>query len=240
MNVSRKILIILILGLNLLFSNCRRSDTKLAEDVDKEFKEAEENKDEVVAYFLGVTHRVADLDAWKSAFDADEPKRVENGIELLEILIDMDVRNNIMTVYKVENQDIASAYIYSDQLKASMERAGVISEPEIKMWDILDILDSGYQTIYPKRLVVTHQIKGYEVWREEFDNHQDVRNQYGITTIGIGRNHAKPNQISVMFACDDTEKAREYANSEEFQEKMMVAGVSGRPEIGFFKILQNP
>ena len=43
-----------------------------------------------------------------------------------------------------------------------------------------------------------------------------------------------------MFACDDTEKAREYANSEEFREKMMVAGVSGRPEIVFFKILQNP
>ena len=240
MNEPGKVIIILILGLNFLFSNCRPSDNQLTDDVDQEFEDAKENKDEVVAFFLGVTHRVADFDTWKSVFDADEPKREKNGIKLLEILMDVDVRNRVMTVFQVENRDIASVYIYSDELKTSMERAGVISEPEIKMWDILDILDSDYQTIYPKRLMVTHQINGYKDWRQEFDNHQDMRNIYGITTIGIGRNHAKPNQISVMFACDDTAKARKYANSEEFRIKMMAVGVSGRPELRFFKTLLQP
>ena len=238
MNTTSKLLSGFLIGLILILSVCTSRPSELKDNLDEEFEDAKEIKDEVVAYFLGISHQVADLETWKLAFNADEQIRRENGIELLEILVDNDVENSIMAVFKVESKDKASGYIYSDELKMTMERAGVISKPEIRMWDIIDLSDIENLSSFSDWLMVTHRIKNYEVWKKDFDENQDIRVEYGITTIGIGRDNARPNQISVMFGCDDTEKAVEFANSEELRNEMDEAGVISRPEIRFYKVLQ--
>ena len=78
-----------------------------------------------------VKHKVADYTAWKKVFDELKYDRDANGWIGHEILRDMTDANTVVIVNKVKSIDGAKAHGQSPVLKEAMQRAGVISAPEI-------------------------------------------------------------------------------------------------------------
>jgi heme-degrading monooxygenase HmoA len=89
-----------------------------------------ERETQKMAYMF-VRHSVRDYDAWKSVFDSVGDLRKRNGEKSYQILRQDNGSNELVALFKWDSLDNARKYATSPELKAAMERAGVIGKPEI-------------------------------------------------------------------------------------------------------------
>ena len=80
-----------------------------------------------------MTLEVKDYTVWKQSFDEAQPNRDKAGIEIMGIFSSVDNPNNITVISEVPSLEIAKGYLNNPNLKASMEKAGVISKPDVKI-----------------------------------------------------------------------------------------------------------
>ena len=81
--------------------------------------------------YMFVRHNVKDYKAWKSVFDSVDDLRRRNGEKAYQILRQGNGSNEIFAMFKWDNLDNARKYAASPELKAAMERAGVVGKPDI-------------------------------------------------------------------------------------------------------------
>jgi hypothetical protein len=58
-----------------------------------------------------------------------------------------------------------------------------------------------------------------------------MRKSFGVVGDAINQEWGNPNQVIVYNQCEDTDRMRSMAGSEELKEAMQRAGVSGPPKI---------
>ena len=81
--------------------------------------------------YMFVRHSVQDYAAWKSVFDSVGDLRKRSGEDSYQILRQDNGSDNVVALFQWDNLDNARKYAASPELKAAMERAGVIGKPEI-------------------------------------------------------------------------------------------------------------
>ncbi len=74
-------------------------------------------------------HQVADYDAWRQVYDAFD--REPLGVRSHAVYRRLDDPNEITVWHDFDDQAAADAFASSDELKATMAKAGVVSEPNI-------------------------------------------------------------------------------------------------------------
>lgn len=79
-----------------------------------------------------VKHKVADFGTWKSVFDEMKATRLSHGWIGHEVHRDAADSNVVVIINKMKSLEGAKAYGQSPELKAAMQRGGVISAPEIQ------------------------------------------------------------------------------------------------------------
>jgi len=82
-------------------------------------------------------------------------------------------------------------------------------------------------------LVIRHRVKDYEEWKKVFDEHGEVRAEFGLKGGEILRDVGDPEELSIMLECTDVERAKEFTLSKEVRETMKRAGVVGKPDFYF-------
>ncbi len=80
-------------------------------------------------------------------------------------------------------------------------------------------------------LFVRHKVKDFDAWKPLYDAHRVARAVAGLKQLYLLRNAADPNDVLLLFETSDLEKARAFARSEDLQQTMKKAGVTGVPEI---------
>jgi hypothetical protein len=83
-----------------------------------------------MAYML-VRHSFRDYEAWKSVFDSVSDLRKRNGEKSYQILRQDNGDNSLVALFEWDSLGNARKYASSPELKAAMERAGVMGKPEI-------------------------------------------------------------------------------------------------------------
>ena len=78
-----------------------------------------------------IRHRVADFDTWKVAFDEHGALRREHGLADASLLRDDDDANMVTIVMNTDDAARAREFLASDDLRETMEKAGVSSQPEV-------------------------------------------------------------------------------------------------------------
>lgn len=78
-----------------------------------------------------VRHRVADFEAWKAVYDEHGATRSQYGISDRSLHRDVDDPNTVSLILSVDDLERANAFFTSDDLRAAMERAGVVSQPDV-------------------------------------------------------------------------------------------------------------
>ena len=91
------------------------------------FMEAAKEKVTVI-----ITHEVKDFAVWKKGFDADAPNRTAAGLKVLGLYRSIDNQNVVTVSLEAPNAETAKGFSTNPNLKAVMEKAGVISAPEFK------------------------------------------------------------------------------------------------------------
>jgi quinol monooxygenase YgiN len=78
-----------------------------------------------------VQHEVKDFATWKKEFDAVYEMRTSNGELSDQIYRDESTPNKLTLIFKWDSLANAKKYAHSPELKAAMEKAGVVGRPNI-------------------------------------------------------------------------------------------------------------
>ena len=89
-----------------------------------------------------VKHRVADYGAWKAVFDEHETARRQAGFTAHSLHRDADDPNVIIIALRSNDIGRAKEFATSEDLRSTMQRAGVEGAPEI--WFAEDVEDKRY------------------------------------------------------------------------------------------------
>ena len=82
-------------------------------------------------------------------------------------------------------------------------------------------------------MFVRHPVKDFPKWKAVYDADQDARRAAGLREVNLWRNADEPHEVVLLFEVSDLAQAKAFATSIALKEKMIAAGVTGRPEIIF-------
>lgn len=78
-----------------------------------------------------IQHQVKDYAAWKAAFDSALDFRTANGELSAQVYRDASNPNLVTTINKWNSLENAQKFAHSSDLKAAMEKAGVMGTPVV-------------------------------------------------------------------------------------------------------------
>jgi len=80
---------------------------------------------------MTIRHHVEDFDAWLAGYDAADELRRVNGIIGHAANRYLDDPSRVLVYYQAESFDTLRSFLRSDDLRAAMKEAGVVSELEV-------------------------------------------------------------------------------------------------------------
>ena len=81
---------------------------------------------------LTVHFKVKDFNAWRASYNDNEKNRVSAGITNGRVFRSADDQNDVVILQDVADVPKARAWLGSDDMKAQMQKSGVIGSPSIR------------------------------------------------------------------------------------------------------------
>jgi hypothetical protein len=81
---------------------------------------------------LTVHFKVKDFNAWRTSYNGHEKNRVSAGITNGRVFRSADDQNDVVIIQDVADVAQARAWLGSDDLKAEMQKSGVLGSPSIR------------------------------------------------------------------------------------------------------------
>lgn len=180
-----------------------------------------------------ITHTVKDYATWRPIFDADSVNRKAGGMETIVVGREIDHPNNIYMAYNVADVKKATDFGNSPKLKETMQKAGVISKPDIKFFKVIRYNPNSHEKQW---VDVSHKVKDFDAWLKVFDAEGPAKRAGdGLVDVVLARGVEDSNMVHLVFDITDMAKAKASMFSAEKKELMKSAGVEGVPKIEFYK-----
>lgn len=177
-------------------------------------------------------YRVADFDAWKAVFDENESQRSASGLLGHHINREEGDPNNLSVYFAVGDKDAFQEYADSDDVKALMQKAGVVSPPEF-MW----MTPVREEIVWDRELpamLTSHHVKNFDVWLAGFDAGAEIRDESGMLGAAVHRSMDDPSLALVYLQAESFDALRGLAASEELKTAMLESGVASEPEFLYY------
>jgi heme-degrading monooxygenase HmoA len=81
--------------------------------------------------YLLIRHKVADFEKWKPVYDAHAQARQKAGLTEEQLLRGIDDPNEVILLFKADDLEAAKEFCQSSDLRAAMQRAGVVDTPDL-------------------------------------------------------------------------------------------------------------
>jgi quinol monooxygenase YgiN len=78
-----------------------------------------------------IQHKIKDYAEWKKVFDSNISLRKSSGELSAQVYRDASDPNSITTINKWNSMENAQKFAHSPELKAAMEKAGVVGQPSV-------------------------------------------------------------------------------------------------------------
>lgn len=88
-------------------------------------------------------------------------------------------------------------------------------------------------------VLVRHTVTDYAKWKPLFDQHGEIRQQFGIKGGNLFRVTNSPNEVVILFEIEDPDQARAFMQSDDLRDTMQRAGVTGSPEVLFLEKIEQ-
>ena len=179
-----------------------------------------------------ITHTVKDYSKWRPLFNADSTARKASGLEDLVVGRGLEKNNNIMVVLKASDVQKAKAFGADPRLKAAMDKAGVISKPDVELFHVIRFNPDSKEKDW---VVITHKVKDFSAWVKVFDAEGTAtRATFGLVDVALARGIDDSTQVHIVFDIKDMAKAKARMNDPALKKLMTDAGVVGAPKIEFY------
>ncbi len=180
---------------------------------------------------LMMMYEVADFDAWKTVFDANEQGRIDNGFVGHHINRSEGDPNALAIYLAVGDIDAARAYAESDELKSLMAQAGVSSPPE-RMW-VTPLRESAVFDRELPAMILSHRVEDLDAWLEGYDAAAELQAAGGIIGHAANQSIDDPALVVVYHQAESFDTLRAFLRSDELRTAMKEAGVASEPEVTF-------
>jgi quinol monooxygenase YgiN len=132
----------------------------------------------------------------------------------------------------IDDVQKAKAFTTDPKLKNVMQKAGVISEPNIKFIKVLRMSDAlNSPGDYAE---VAHKVKDFDAWLKVFDKEGTAtRTNDGLIDGVLARGIDDPNLVYLVFKITDLAKAKAAFDNPARQKIIQESGVVGKPEVYF-------
>ncbi len=180
---------------------------------------------------LVISYQVADFDAWKAVFDANQQGRIDHGFAGHHINRGEDDPNDLAIYLAVGDEDRARAYAGSDELKALMQQAGIASPPE-QMW-VTPLREAVVWDRELPAMMISHHVEDVVDWLEGYDAAGDLQRSGGIIGHAANQSINDPSLILVYHQAESFDALRSFLRSDDLKAVMKEAGVTSEPEISF-------
>jgi heme-degrading monooxygenase HmoA len=87
--------------------------------------------------------------------------------------------------------------------------------------------------------LVRHKVADYAKWKPLFDEHGAARKANGCSGHKLFRNTDDPNELLILLEIDDSEKVRQFAQSEDLREAMQRSGVADQPDMYYLDEIER-
>lgn len=184
-----------------------------------------------------IRHKVADFAKWLPGYEAHDSARLASGLHNYVICRGLEDSNNVMVALKMDDADKAKAMTSSPDMKAAMQKAGVIGAPMIDFTEtVMNDTTAIQQTI---RVMIRHKVKDWDAWKKVFDEHKQARVDAGLTDRVLGHTVGDNHQVTIVLAVADMEKAKAFMNSKDLKDRMQAGGVDGPPDVYFYRVAKK-
>jgi hypothetical protein len=177
------------------------------------------------------SYRVADFDAWKAVFDANERGRIDHGFAGHHINRAEDDPNSLSIYIAVSDVAKAKAYATSDELKSLMAEAGLTSAPDVA-W-VAPVRESIVWDRDLPAMIVSHHVEDFDAWLAAYDAADELQRSGGIIGHAVNRSMDDPSLVVVYHQAESFDTLRSFLRSDELRASMKEAGVTSDPEVTF-------
>ena len=178
-----------------------------------------------------IRHTCADFDRWKTAFDADEPNRKAAGMLGHHVNRGRENPNELTVFIAASDLAKAQAFALSPELKATMQAAGITSQPEVT-W-MTPVSESLVWDRTLPAVIITHKVADFAAWRAGYEKAETVRRTGGIVGHAVNRSNENPDEVIVYHQAETPEAVAAFASRPELKAAMQEAGVTGAPSFRF-------
>lgn len=186
---------------------------------------------------MTIKHKVANFAKWKAAYETHDSARTANGLHNYVVARGVEDSNMVLIALGMDDADKAKAFSNSEDLKATMKKAGVTGAPEIDyLHSVINDTTGIQQTV---RLMVKHKVKDWDAWKKIFDEHKQTRSDAGLTDRVVAHTVGDNHHVTLVFAVADMAKAKAFMNSKDLADRMKAGGVDGPPSFFFYRIVQK-
>lgn len=84
-------------------------------------------------------------------------------------------------------------------------------------------------------LLVHHKVADFAKWKRVFDSHAAAQQQAGLRVMHVLRNVEDPNDVVMLFAVEDVERAKSFVYSPQVPGAKEESGVLDVPNIYFLR-----
>jgi hypothetical protein len=179
-----------------------------------------------------INYRVADFDAWKTVFDANRQGRIDHGFVGHHINRGEADPNDISVYLAAGDVATAQAYTVSDELKALMQQAGVLSPPQ-RTW-LKPLRQSIVWDRHLPAVIVSHTVADLDQWLAGYDGADALRQSGGIIGHAANQTTDDPARVVVYHQAESFDTLRSFLASEQLGAAMQAAGATSAPEASFY------
>ena len=148
----------------------------------------------------------------------------------------MDNEEYLAVFFRTPDHRSAKDFI-SDDLRAKMADAGVVSVPSFIMYDIVFLTTKNYDNV-PYRVGASYKVKDFDAWLQKYSADRTVRTEMGLMDIGVARSPDSPRMVYMMVTAPDAESGRTFIEKELSPERLSDYGVIGDPTFNLWKRME--
>ena len=82
-----------------------------------------------------IHHHVQDYDAWRPVYDAHESARIAAGLTNGRVFRAVDEPDDVVILFDMADRGKAEALLSTEDMKTTMQRAGVQGRPDIRFME---------------------------------------------------------------------------------------------------------
>jgi hypothetical protein len=80
-------------------------------------------------------------------------------------------------------------------------------------------------------IIIRHGVNDFDNWKAAYDDDAAAREAHGLTQLGVHRDVADPNVVTVALRASDLANAEVFLASDDLRETMQSAGVISQPDV---------